>query len=713
MTAADRLAEALLRLAARRWPASVREEQAREWSAELHALRSEPGTSAAARALGQLRFAFSLAAASPVDDESGVPRGWREGLPEAGRALQPLAVLVLFGVLATGPGAGIFRAVGEWLLGLAGVPVGSPAGGPVVIASSLPPLLVFTAVAWWLGRRMPPRWAGPGPTGSAARTGAAAVALAVAFAVLVVGTQSGNGLDDSALLAVSLSIAAVVWVLLTTALVMTVVRLSVRRRWWLPAALVALAGTPLVVELAVAAAALPGAVAAGAGLPEALRWPATLLSGEAFAGDAGSWTQTPQGIALFNTTNAFPLHLLTLTGLAVGHGLGAARPRPRVPAPLPAPAQASLRLPTAAAVTGVTAMLAGLLSWAYSLAILTPAMPLVGQTAPMPGGDGELYMWVAELRWGAITLAALGLLLAAADRRATPLAAAAQTVVLLIADGFLARAEAAGPSGLRTALAVAAVTAALSWRVAGAGGRGADALVARRRLGWTAVAAACCGPILLAQGTPEVNHPFLPAGLAITTAALAAMLTATAGHAAAAARPAPLRPATLAAIGIGPALLLGAFGASTGAGVPNAVTMAGMLLAVPMTVLAVAVMRAPRPRSRAGAAVWIILVLTSPLLSILVIVGSLMLSTFVSNVLFAVAGSSWAADGLSLLPGAVVLGVAMGVVVSRSLIHPAEPPPGRSPGPVPTGPEPWPGAGRPAPIGGRAAELSPPRTADL
>jgi hypothetical protein len=51
-----------------------------------------------------------------------------------------------------------------------------------------------------------------------------------------------------------------------------------------------------------------------------------------------------------------------------------------------------------------------------------------------------------------------------------------------------------------------------------------------------------------------------------------------------------------------------------------------------------------------------------------------MLSTIVANILFAVAGSSWQADGLSLLPGAVLMAAPIGVLIARLLIHVTEPP---------------------------------------
>ncbi|GIG42166.1 hypothetical protein ACFO1B_00525 [Dactylosporangium siamense] len=665
MSAVDRVAEGLLRLAARRWPADVRAEQAREWAAELHELRTEPGPGAGRRALGQLRFALSLAAASPVEDEDGVPRGWREGLPGAGRALQPMAVLVVFGILMAGPGGSILRTAGEWILGLCGVEVRRPVGTAVTVATSLPPLLIGTLLAWWLGRRRPVRWAGLRRLGTAGPAAVAPVALAVSFVVLVVGVQSALAPPGNTL-AVSLCVGATAWTLLAAALAVGVVRLA---RWrWLAAAL-ALIGTPLVVELAIAAAVLPGILTSGAGPSRALGWAPSLVSGQPFTADSGSWQLTPDALALFNATSMFPAYLLLLTGIAVGYGLGAARPGRRHPEPLPAADHATLRLLPVAAVAGVVAQLAGVLTWAYTLAVLTPELPLIGQRAPMPGGDGELYMWGAELRWAGITLGALSLVLAAADRRAAPLAAAMQTVVLLVADGILARADAAGPDGLRIALTVAAAAAALSWGIAGRRG-GADALAARRRLGWTAVTAACCGPILFAQGTPAVNHPFLPSGLAGATATLAAMFAVVAVQAAAAARPVALTPVRLAVLTVAPAVLLGAGGALTGAGVSNDVTGGGLLLSAPMMVLAAGILRGRRARS----AIWITLVLASPALSALVGAAALILSMFVANLLFAVAGSSWAADGLSLLPGAVVLALIAGVAAARTLIRPGPDP---------------------------------------
>ncbi|HEY1178195.1 MAG TPA: hypothetical protein VGF17_18730, partial [Phytomonospora sp.] len=90
-----RLADLLLDFAARRWPADIRAEQRKEWEAEMHAIRHDPSTGALLRSLRPLRFAFSLAASPPADDGHGVPRGWRELVPEHGRRLTPVLLLVV------------------------------------------------------------------------------------------------------------------------------------------------------------------------------------------------------------------------------------------------------------------------------------------------------------------------------------------------------------------------------------------------------------------------------------------------------------------------------------------------------------------------------------------------------------------------------------------------------------------------------------------
>jgi hypothetical protein len=714
MSAADRITDTLLRLAARRWSAELRDELAREWAAEVHALRTDPSAGAARRATGQLRFAFSLATRSTVDDAHGMPHGWREGLPGAGQALQPLLALVFVGVVAAGPVTAGVESGSEWVLGQLGVRVGWATLGETALC--LPALLIITIGAWWLGRRMPIRWAESRRFGSTGSAAVAPIALAAAFAAMVIGAPGGADLRDGTAVAVSLSAGSLAWILLTSALAVAVAGLVVRGYRLLAAALAA-TGTPWIVELATAAAVLPATLHGGASPLTALTWAPALASGRAWTAGDGTWYGSEDAVPLLNATGTYPVYLLLFTGLALGFGVGAARPGRRAAAlsgptgsPSPPARTPPMRsLPPAAVGAGLVAMMVGLFSWAYTLAVLTPAMPLVGQSAPMPGGDTELYMWVAELRWGSIMLAAVGLLLATADRRAAPLAAVVHTVVLLAADALLARADATGAGGMRMALIATAVAAVLAWWIAGARRRrGADALTARRRLAGVAIASACCGPILLAQGTPAVNHPFLPVGLAGVTAVLPAMLAVVAGCAAAAARPVPLTRTQLVVLVTGPALLLGACGAATGAGVPYEATIAGVLFSGPMTALAVGVMWVRRHRQRLDRiAIWTGLIMASPLAGILITISALILSMFAANILFSIAGSSWQADGLSLLPGAVVLAAPIAAIAARWLVRPADPAGAAVPAGAPSNPRPE-GPGT-ATIEAASLSVNPPR----
>jgi len=70
VNALDRLTDALVRRAARRWPADVADSMLREWRAELAALQTNPQVGSPARAWRQLAFALSLAC-SPTAEPRG------------------------------------------------------------------------------------------------------------------------------------------------------------------------------------------------------------------------------------------------------------------------------------------------------------------------------------------------------------------------------------------------------------------------------------------------------------------------------------------------------------------------------------------------------------------------------------------------------------------------------------------------------------------
>jgi hypothetical protein len=82
-----RAAVALLAVAARRWPAELREQEHRAWLAELHAIATDPDAGRAARSWHALRFGLSLAARRPAPS----------ALPLAPAIATPRPALELFG----------------------------------------------------------------------------------------------------------------------------------------------------------------------------------------------------------------------------------------------------------------------------------------------------------------------------------------------------------------------------------------------------------------------------------------------------------------------------------------------------------------------------------------------------------------------------------------------------------------------------------------
>src|SRR5690349_15012056 len=141
-----RLTRQALRLAARRWPADLREDLHREWLAELAHLEARPGTAGK-----RLRFAISLLTSPPVRDAAGVPRGWAEARP----ALSPAAALMLTALLGIGVGA-LARPLAQLVFGVLGREV------PMWFYFEAAPLInAVILTLWcvpmgrWLARRLP------------------------------------------------------------------------------------------------------------------------------------------------------------------------------------------------------------------------------------------------------------------------------------------------------------------------------------------------------------------------------------------------------------------------------------------------------------------------------------------------------------------------------------------------------------------------------
>jgi hypothetical protein len=660
------LARRCLDAAARRWPAEIRDEMAREWHAELAAIEAEPG----GRRRG-LAFALSLLTSPPVRDRTGAPRGWAETTGP----LAPAAALVLAALLtlAAGQLAGsltslLFSAAGfephamTWLPALA---EGLLTGAWCLVAGR------------WLGRRMPLE-----PTARLGRATSAAFApLLIASALLIPAL-----VDQEPVYLLALLVGLLVWVPGMAALGVAVVRATRHR---LARVLI---GTPLISAAAAAAGTLPMIVSSRDGLSGGLRAAAaSLLAGAPTA----EYTVIEDGLSsrAFYYLGPWAITLTAFGVLALAFGIAALRPLPpRAAAEAgdgtdgAAEPGAVRRMPAVVAV-GASGLALAVLAWAYTVTILGPAMPGVSATAPMPGGDGEIYLWVAELRWGAILLAALAMLIATADRRRGPAAALVLGAALTVANAVLVRAGAAGAGGLRLALLIGGLVVVAAWLAARGPLAGAPAAVAgtcRRRVAAAAVVAAACAPMLLTQGTPGVNHPFLPAGLTLTTTGLAVLgvLLAAIPAVALSRRPVPLGAAVL--LVVLPAAVAAAAGLAPVRADSEDTGYAsfGALAGLPLAVLVVALLRRHRARRRGRTvAVWALLVLAALPGTVVLLVAALFLAQVVPNLLFATEGLGYPADGLSIVPGAALLMAPIAVLASARLD--GMPGRGRRPGPWP------------------------------
>jgi hypothetical protein len=661
MSTLDRINAWCLGIAARRWPEELRDDLRREWQAELEALAGEPRGG-----WRRLHFAASLAASPPVTDENGVPLGWRENTATLAPTMAPSMALVVAGLLAVAVASLGHRLI-DFLLGLTGLSFVDPLYDRIdETLFAIPPVLFCLAAGWWIGSRVPMGAAREGRFGRAGSAAYAPVPVAVA---LVIGALSGGG---GLLLLLSLAVAVLVWVPATSALGVAAARrgLGGHRR---QAAAAVLVGTPVIIVLTVLAALVPAALGVDAGFAAGLRAAADFLPGQVTDFAVLDRAMTDDALTTVQSAARLPMVLLPYTLLALAYGLSAARRRDATAAATatvetPVADRPALR-PTLVAV-GTACLAVAVCGWAYTVAVLTPAMPRVSERAPMPGGDGEIYLWVAELRWAAILLAVLGLLATAARRRSPLKAATALGVLLLGVDATLERTGAGGAGGLQIALAAGTVAAGAAWLIAGAPAprTAAEDLRTGNRLAAVAMIAALCGPLLYAQGTPAVNHPFLPVGLALTTAAVTVLFVVLATVSALEVRRRPLPAAASAALVGVPALALAGLGVFLGNGVDEGLAAIGVLLALPLAVVLYAVMRRHRQGRRAPtAALWTGLTVLAAPLTIAFAYLAMMPGMFVPIFLFALAGTGYPADGLSLVPGALLVALPIAAWVGASL----------------------------------------------
>ncbi|WP_212987991.1 hypothetical protein [Actinoplanes auranticolor] len=660
MRPVDRFARWCLARAARRWPAALRAEMHAEWLAELAALEAGRAT-----ARERLRYAFSLVAAPPIRDASGAPRGWGESLAPGAPALALLIAALITLSVSEYSGSLAFR-----LLEQAGVePVSAASEWLTSVVAAVITLAWCLPAGRWLGRRRP--YSRSGRFGDAGP----AVLAPVTFApVILLGAVPDGDLPYASGVLAGL----LIWATGIGAIGAAAVRAAGRIR----AAALMLIGVPLVCALAAVASAVPFALGSR-------DWPATMLASVTMGGAPPEFQELVDGVTgrTFYYQGPWALPLACFAAFTLAYGFGALRPRRdgiAAPAREPVAPAVSKPMPVAVVVAGAGALAVAVIGWAYTLTILTPGMQDVSRSAPMPGGDGELAMWTAELRVTAILLAVLATLVATADRRFGLTATLLVGAGLTLANAVLHRMDVTGVGGLRLALLAGVVPVVAGWLVCGRTVPG----TARRRVTVGVLLAAGVLPLIMLQGTPGVNHPYLPIGLKVTTIGLAVtgILLAVVPALALSRRPVP----TWAAL-----LLLGSPVAVTvGAGLipppmsddDTGAALYAAFAALPLAVVCLALLRRHRTRNRGRtAAVWTALAVAAvPGTVPAVVVGGLLLA-FVPNLVFDIDGSGYSFDGLSYVPGTATLLLPLAALAAIRIdgapgpAQPRDP----APGPVP------------------------------
>ena len=523
----------LLRTAVRCWPPALREEQCREWTAELEALRGEPQSG-----LRRFTFALSLAVSPAPDDGSGL-RGWRELLPGIGERLRPAAGFAVLSLLVMqllplrfNP-TGYVSEDGRRLLGQLVDPVPEPTFPNIPVGALLAWLIV--PLCFLIGRRSSVPAANPVGIAGVVTTGAALGYLIYRTAPLL--AISGPTLPHAYVAA------SLIFVALMTPLLAGVLWLAVRRRWTDVVAL-AIPGMFVVaiLSLIVGRAASPGPYYDG------MRFdPFTSIMGSRF--DRGPFGL---GVVIAETSLAGALFLVAAFLIAYVLGLSTReRVRAATPAVAPTPPAGPWSPSRAVTVVGMTAIGIGLAVWSYTTSTLASQ-----------AGRAVSPEWVDELSWGCVILAALGVRAAAVRRRGATLAALVLGGWLLAAEAVLARLSLTDVGLLPGSVegVLAAVGGALAWLISGPRVRlGApEAAAVRRALAVTAVAAAACGPLLIinVHTTPSAPSPAM--GLPVVIGIVPATFVALAALAAAAARRRPISPALVALLAVLPVAVMAA-----------------------------------------------------------------------------------------------------------------------------------------------------------
>lgn len=321
-----RLVAWLLGSAVRRWPAGLRDEVAREWAAEVHALGREAGVATPVRGWRQLRFAVSLALSRPSGAEAAGPRGWpRQVSPAGGHAawllLAPLATLLLVPVVVI--------PIAQPLTG-----IGYPASVAVFAVMRYVALAALAvSIGTWLARRLLRR-----------RAGLPAAAAACGWSTLPVigGLLVTDGLargSDQVRVGVGcVAAAAVCLAVLLPPTAAGLAALSGRgRRFW--AALLAGLATPVLTLATVFALVQVSGPAPADVAGQPWWWLPHLADG----GPATWYIQLDDQPPILTVLQVLPRVVFATVVVALAHAIRLARPLPAriqaTPAPAPAPAR--------------------------------------------------------------------------------------------------------------------------------------------------------------------------------------------------------------------------------------------------------------------------------------------------------------------------------------------------------------------------------------
>lgn len=555
MNTFDRLADALVRRAARRWPADVADSMLREWRAELAAVQTQPQVRPAARAWRQLAFALSLACSPTAEPRGSIGSESKRiaiAFARAGRQF----VLALGVVL-------LARFVVVGMHDLAGQLVNhnrydlEPATWWYVTAyvgADIVGLAIMGLVAVFVLRR----------TRMAIRPAVVLIVpLALASYLVHLAGHSGDGYGPGDLIPAQGAAAIGAWALVLLVVVGVGRRLAGAGRRTAAWAVTGL-GAFVAADVAAFTASVRAAGTLHIGRGFGLLWLPLSYLPYGFTGigpliPAGT---TRIGSGSIGSDQPFPaLSLLLPLSVEVAVPLlmcsafvivAALRMRPQSvtaierPEPTPHPRVVVSWLPRLLRPFAVTATVLGLAVWAATTGLAGAAL------------DDSFRSTAFQVEFAAALLTTLGVALCSVGRELVVLPAAGLMAVLPTASAIAARTGWTGASATTALAAVGLAAAAVAWWVGERLPRSAAPESAgRRTLVGIAVIGALAAPTAVSVSDIFANHAWIPIGLgatrgpssppallALASVGVAALLLATAFVAALTSRRTPLsRPA--------------------------------------------------------------------------------------------------------------------------------------------------------------------------